>query len=554
MKTLTCSGICLLAILMSCSKDNELNSTNQLVSLDQTKTSLANTIYEDDPITKVVNSSALTTLLLESGNSIVIDNKHVEKVVVDSIHWRETFFFSDKSRVDAEIVGSLNLVPDSVIINPFGTSPLTALAKITTPVNGSFKVIVHGKGVNGVAISKSFGIFGIHHRLPILGLYENYDNQVEFILMSAEGKPRCSKTITLRTAALPSKPSISINVNNLGTDYGGTFIVGDLNLGFDQNGDIRWSASPISPTGIAPTRKLNNGNMLFVAGDGKSFVEATMLGEVIHTYSVPTGIHHDIIEMPNGNFLVTSNSGTGKTVEDVIIEINRSSGSLTKVWDLSTILDPSRKPLPDAAPGDWFHMNSLFFDPTDNSIIVSGRSQSAVVKLDYETGSLRWILGNPAGWNQYLAGYTLNAIDNSGNRIDVSSIDFWSYGQHAVQRLANGNILMYDDGDFRGFFDNASAPQRSYTRGVEYAIDEKNMTVRLVWEFDNDKSIFTPYTGFIQQLSSSRVLAYMDGAISGNGPKVVEIDASNQILFDADFNAGAFYYRAAKYDLYAGIE
>ncbi len=552
MKKLASAGIYMLVIMMSCSRETLLNS-NQEISLEQTKVFLANSVSNDDPVTKILTSTGVTTLLKESGTSVSVNSEQIERVVLDSASWRGTFFFSDQTQAEAEIIGALNIPPDSVVVNPFGSSPLTALAKITTPVNGSFRVIIHANGPKGVSISKSFGTFGSNHHLPILGLYDDYDNQVEFIFMSKDGKPRCSKTLTLHTPPLKGKPSLRVNVNNLGSNYGGIFIAGDLNAGFDQNGDIRWSGVPIS-TGVAITRKLANGNLILVSSEGTWFVEATMLGQIVNTFLVPAGIHHDIIEMPNGNFLVTTNSGTGKTIEDVIIEISRSSGAVTNRWDLSTILDPKRKTLPDALPNDWFHLNSLFFDASDNSIIVSGRSQSAVVKIDYTSGAVRWILGNPANWNESLAGYVLAPIDEHGNRANVDNVDYWPYGQHAVQRLATGNILMYDDGDYRGFFDNPAVPQNSYSRGAEYAIDEKNMTVRLVWEFDNNKSIFTPYTGFIQQLTASRVLAYMDGAIPGNGPKVVEIDGNNQVLFDADYNSGSFYYRAAKYDLYAGIE
>ena len=36
---------------------------------------------------------------------------------------------------------------------------------------------------------------------------------------------------------------------------------------------------------------------------------------------------------------------------------------------------------------DWFHQNSIFYDETDESIIISGRNQDIVMKLDYKTES-----------------------------------------------------------------------------------------------------------------------------------------------------------------------
>jgi arylsulfate sulfotransferase len=254
--------------------------------------------------------------------------------------------------------------------------------------------------------------------------------------------------------------------------------------------------------------------------------------------------------------MVTSNSNNGLSVEDLIVEIDRASGSVVKSWNLYTLLDPSRKTLPDIGQPDWFHMNSLFYDATDKSIIVSGRNQSAVVKIDYNTGTLKWILGNPNFWNAPFTSVLLNPINSTGQPLDVSSQDFWPYGQHAAQRLPNGNILLYDDGDFRGFYDNQSVPQVSYSRAVEYAIDEQAKTIKLVWEFDYNKSQFTPFTGYVQQLpNNNRVIAYMDGAFNGaTGPKIVELNGENQILFDSNINHGAGYYRGWKVDLYQGID
>jgi arylsulfate sulfotransferase len=327
-----------------------------------------------------------------------------------------------------------------------------------------------------------------------------------------------------------------------------------LRMGFDQTGEVRWCYTPESNSQFSFMRKMGNGNMLLVSPDTYSFTELTMIGQTVKKYSVPNGIHHDIIEMPSGNFLVASNSNNGVSIEDLVVEIDRASGSIVKSWDLNKILDPSRKAMPDTGPTDWFHMNSLFYDATDKSIIISGRAQSAVVKIDHATGALKWILGNPNFWNDALSKYLFTPVNLAGQPIDVTTTDFWQYGQHAAQRLQNGNILLYDNGDFRGYYDNQGVPQVSYSRAVEYAIDEQARTIKQVWSFDNNKSIFTPYTGFVQQLPAGRLIAYMDGHLGNSGgPKIVELDNNNQIQFDADVNVGAFYYRTSKLDLYQGI-
>lgn len=559
MKTIGYSfAICWIGfIVFSCSNKDQVNGLEKQLSFNQTKLVLANSKDQNNAILKIDLSASTTQVTFEDGEIISFDKDKIDRIENDSTNWTSNFYFTDKTNVSAYFIGKLNLTKENIILNPYEKNPLTALAKIETPIKGLFKVIVSGKGTDGVSIGKSFNDYGYAHELPILGLYQNYLNQVQFVFTNQNGQVRTSQTLSLQTDPIPTNPTILIKTNKLGSDYNGIYFISSLRLGFDQMGEVRWCSTPESSSQFSFMRKMANGNMLLVSPDSYSFTELTMIGQTIKKYSVPNGIHHDIIELPNGNLLVASNSNNGASIEDLVVELDRASGSIVKSWDLNKILDPKRKALPDTGSTDWFHMNSLFYDATDKSIIISGRAQSAVVKIDYASGNLKWIIGNPNFWNDSFSSYLFTPVDASGAKIDVSGQDFWQYGQHAAERLQNGNILMYDDGDYRNYYDNQNVPQTSYSRAVEYSIDEQAKTIKLVWEFNNKKSQFTPYTGYVQDLSNAnRIIAYMGGAfaVGATGPKIVEINKNNQILFDADINVGAFYYRGYKLDLYEGIK
>jgi arylsulfate sulfotransferase len=75
------------------------------------------------------------------------------------------------------------------------------------------------------------------------------------------------------------------------------------------------------------------------------------------------------------------------------------SGQVLKQWNLAqifrdTMLAKGDDPSNFVRDGiDWFHMNSAIYSSADDSLIISGREQF-VVKLDYETGRIKWLLGD----------------------------------------------------------------------------------------------------------------------------------------------------------------
>lgn len=521
------------------------------VSLAELKVSLSSAMREQDLITRIDFDGARYAIHFERSELLIAQGKWIRHISYDSAAWLATFQFRDGDAIAANFLGTLDLKMAAVEVDPFLTAPLAAVARIKTPVEGKFRIIVKGKGGAGVSIQKDFDYFGKEHELPLLGLYEDYQNQIELVFMDEHNGVRCSNPLTVQTEAIPDKPELDIDIlkDQLPGLYNGLYVVSNLRLGLDQRGEIRWA---YHGEGGSFFRKLANGNFVVSGKDNLYFVEVTMLGQQVRKYTVPNGLHHEIVEMPGGNFLVASYSPPGVPREDRVLEISRETGMVLKTWDFKLILDPARQTLPNAHPEDWLHINALYFDETDNSIVISGRSQSVVVKIDHSTGAIKWILGNHNGWSSAFAPYLLNPVSTTGSPIDASRTDFWSYGQHAIQRLSDGNLLLYDNGDYRGFYDNPDASSASYTRLVEYKINEENMTVQLVWKFDHGKSVFTRYTGYTQDLGATRLGAYM--WVSEHTPKILEIDGDGDIVYEATVNRGKnAYYRALKMDVYEGM-
>ena len=74
---------------------------------------------------------------------------------------------------------------------------------------------------------------------------------------------------------------------------------------------------------------------------------------------------------------------------DHIVELDRNSGQVVREWDLRQVLDINRYDLLWNAY-DWIHVNSVWFDESDESLVISGRTQG-IIKVSKDN-ELIWIL------------------------------------------------------------------------------------------------------------------------------------------------------------------
>ncbi|MBS1486817.1 MAG: aryl-sulfate sulfotransferase [Bacteroidetes bacterium] len=554
----------------SCNK-NEINIPENL-SLAETKIFLLQQSNQNILISSVDSSLFAFSVVYENGKTFNIGKDYVKQTQKNMATWSTKITLVDNTVFVLPSIGTFNIA-DSVVVNPFGTAPLSALATITMPVKGKFAVTVLGKPNGGISITKTFNSFDNYHQFPILGLYNNYANQVLVQFLSAAGTVRASQTITLQTDAVPNKPVLNIMANNLSPTDQSIYSVsasGSLTslfpMGFDQKGEIRWyySGDLFELFG-----KLANGNLIVNSAQNLRFYhspglnEITMTGQLVRYYPVPNYQHHDVWEMPNGNLLVATNSApvdfsSPQSREDMVAEISRTTGQIVRTINFGSVIDPSRQTLPsEDGPGDWMHLNRVMYTSADSSLLISSRSQCAIIKMNYVTQQIKWILGAHQFWNAPWSAYLLTPVDANSVPVNADSLDFWSYGQHQPWQLPNGNILMYDDGDYRNYYSNPNALLQSYSRGLEYKIDEKKRTVQLVWQYDNDQSVFTEFTGTIMQdeATNSRLIGYMSNSTVSKGatPQILQIDSQNNILFQVTVNLGQNYYRALKFNLYDGM-
>ncbi len=466
------------------------------------------------------------------------------------------------SSIDSsDLISSLD-----IRLNPTGVAPLTAKLDLSTTENVVVELKIVGKNGEASTIVKRFTELANSFELDVLGLYADYLNKLELILLDQNGTQLESHDLTIQTQAiLEDLPEILIDKEaavsepefNLVNYFGfkdnfrpqRPFI-------FDQFGDIRWYLDYSGHSQLSNLfydnglTQLRNGNLLFGDGSTGAIYEVNMLGEIIDSWSLQGyGFHHHVIEKPNGNFLVTVNDPNKATVEDVIIEIDRTSGQIITVWDLNYSLDNTRRAWPTDLADlniDWFHANAIEYSTTDNEIIVSGRTQG-IVKLNNQN-EVSYILAPHKDWGtagngQDLSQFLLTPLDNQDLPISDDDVllgnsnhpDFeWPWYQHSPILLPNGNIMIFDNGDNRNYVNFGP-----YSRAVEYEIDEINKTIKQVWSYGKNRGQET-YSRIVSKVSyipGKESILFTPGASVPNGTaggKVVEVDyTTKDVLFEA---------------------
>lgn len=469
-------------------------------------------------------------------------------------------------------ITSITILNEKVEVDPSGYSPLTAQIEIELDESARVDLVVEGKKGPGSTIQHSFTEFSTQHLVPIYGLYPGTTTTVTLSFVDKDGADRGSRRFQIETKELLADlPDISIDeAEKREIDRGLTLVsyfghfgnpIPQKPFAFDQYGDIRWYLdfnSHPSLQGLfydVGVEQLANGNFYFGDGEKDRIFEVNPLGLIEESWDLPGyGHHHAVLEKPNGNFLVTVNKWGLETVEDHIIEVDRESKSIINEWDLRESLDPDRQTMVNNR-SDWIHVNSIAYDESDNTIIISGRTQG-VIKLT-EDNEVVWILGNHSGWDTSGNGTDLKTklltpVDAMGQPINDSEVlagtkkhpDFdWNWYQHANKLLPNGNHLMFDNGPGRNFSNN-----EVYSRAVEYAIDEDNMQVRQIWAYGKERGLET-YSGIVSDtdfLPEHNRVVFSPGAMV-QGPRefgrIVEIDYTTQeVLFEATITPPVSFY------------
>lgn len=506
----------------------------------------------------VVVILAIILFILLNNNNQNVDEVAISESLITSQYNKEKDFKTDGYTVDNP----------NVILNPYGNSPLTALILFETNEEVSPTVTIVGKDEN-TTFTHTFNA-SQEHLLSIYGLYVDYNNEV-IIEYEVDGET-ISKTVNIQTEELPDDfilpTRVEADKENLDNQlYFFTPSSSGYTCAYDINGDVRWYLTNYA---LWKIDRLENGHLLvsterlvnppyYMTG----LYEMDLLGKIYVEYSLPGGYHHDYYEMENGNLLIASddfNNAKG-TVEDYIVELDRETGEIVKTFDLKNVLNMSDGKSENWTDYDWFHNNSVWYDENTNSITLSGRHQDAVINIDYETGELNWIIGDPTNWSEEYQKYFFTPIGD----------DFeWQWSQHAAMITPEGYVFILDNGNNKSKIKEEYVPaSESYTRGVMYKIDTDNMTIEQIWQYGKERGsdYYSPYISDVDYLDANHYIvhsggiAYKDGEVLNQPAGLAGADElksittellNDEIIFEIELPTNN--YRVEKMDLYVDNE
>ncbi len=429
--------------------------------------------------------------------------------------------------------------PPEFIVNPSGRVPLVAVIEFASNEQLDTHIeITDGKNTWDASFDANGAEDG-KYSIPVLGMRAEREHEITLTLRSA-GDEVHTETFMHTTPGYPDKlsfPDIKVSVSEPERmEPGVTFLSArrralgrghwltekqyqwsvsfGLIVALDNRGEVVWWFE--SPSRVAGIERLKNGNLLMHRFSSSLIID--MLGNVLAEYypednplpppdnpdAIPIRnqqtLHHQPHELPDGNFLAftangypmkdwySSESDPDAPREDAIIMadsvvIFTPQGDQIWTWDAMDYLDPWRIGRDTFWSywwtrgfdqyRDWTHGNGLSYDPADDSMLVSFREQSAVVKIDKQTKQIKWILGHHRGWPERLRDKLLTPIGEL----------MWPAYQHNPRVTHAGTIILFDNRPYNGAmaFEDYPPLEKSFSRAVEYEVDEENMTVKQVW-------------------------------------------------------------------------
>ena len=459
------------------------------------------------------------------------------------------------------------------ILDPFGTGSNGLLLSFQTDRRTQIRYTVHTTSADlpdFTAVAQDLGgrELSRSHLFLLVGLVPGGTSEVTLEALGERGRVLSSAVFTIEMPEATSGYAHQLDVTDgdsaaaltdglyyatgLGDYYGYTFF-------FDNDGVLRYE---MVLEGFHSDRFLYADGGLYTCVSSRKIALMSPLGQAVRVYDLGQyELHHDINWGPNGTILALANDTEQDTVMDVVVSLDPATGVVTEVVDFSELMDgyygEMTHPVPitgdsfwQAGEDDWLHLNSVQYMEKDDSILVSSRETSTIIKVSgiQTTPTLSAFLGDPDFWAD--TPYAELCYEMDG--------DFTpQYGQHDVELVADDSLpegqyllRMYDnhywslstrDGYEPELADSVST---SLTGGdasfiTFYLVDDEARTFSLVEQHA------VPYSAIV---SNAQEFGGNFVANSGVAMQFGEYDADGALIRAFDYDCMMNGYRVMKGD------
>jgi arylsulfate sulfotransferase len=391
-------------------------------------------------------------------------------------------------------IAKLNLIAsNAVVVKEIQFRITPKPGSVTRPLSGTYS--------NDYLIERGFENLQTGEIiLPVYGLYDGYANVVNLTYRFIDGSSK-QANITIRTATFNDPcgydpPTYLQHRNRDALSYDYILVKGRCSSFppaiIDTDGALRW----VGTAGHSSFVTTFFDNAVYLAGGTKLYRnELDGAVTLLNDYSSlgVTFLYHNI---DRGKFGIILDADTTTHLESLNIEVD-SSGRVLKQWNLAAIIsaamvaggdDPSQFVFP--RPTDWFHNNGVAYNRADDSLIVSSR-ENFLICLDYNTGAIKWILGDPTKkWYQFpsLRRFALTLAPGSLPPI----------GQHSPSITYDQGVMVFDNGQ-NSTFQSPPGARRFYASPRKYIVDLTAKVATEVWNYPINQSIHCPYCSSIYE-------------------------------------------------------
>lgn len=461
-----------------------------------------------------------------------------------------------------------------VIFNPFGTTGNGLYFYFQTQRSGHIRYTIQVAAEDipdYTATAYEEKENTTRHEFQMVGLVPGMTNTVTMELVGPRGKTLDTMEFTIDMPETTSGYAVQLDYTEGDSDADlsdglySMIRVGGYNgysFFYDNSGVMRYE---MVLEGYSLDRILWYEDNLLACVSAYKVAQFNRLGQVVAVYD--TGdyeLHHDIALGKDGELLaLASDTKDEVNVEDLLIQIDLESGEVKECIDFKDLLadyyteETSPLTVTDeffwlAGQNDWIHLNTLQYIPEDDSVIVSSRETSTIIKItDIHTApTLKYLIGDEDFWAD--TAYADYSYTQEGDFVP-------QYGQHTVEYAADPDLpdgqyylYMYDNNYWvNGTRDSYTIEDLPESVGTvlasnslnshvyTYLVDENAGTFSLVDSFD------VPYSSIVSNVTTSGENRVVN---SGTANVFGEYDSEGALIRQFSYDCELQTYRVMKED------